>query len=137
MANHFLEIGFSFVVGIEFFCILWCQSSHFKVADGEALFFDGVEDSADFQIAIRFDESECSEYEEKILSLLFFEPAPGVFVSEVNNFELPRVDIEDGADEDIFELYGRILGFFKEHPFIFEIVLDYGRSTISMVESLM
>lgn len=73
---------------------------------------------------------------EMVLSLLFFEPASGVVVGEVNNFELPGVDIEDGADEDIFELYGRILGFFEEHPFVLQVILGYGRSTISMVESL-
>ena len=51
------------MVGIEFFCILLCHPSHFEVADGEALFFDGIEDSAYFEIAIGFDESECSGYE--------------------------------------------------------------------------
>jgi hypothetical protein len=71
-----------------------------------------------------------------VLPSLRFKLAASVLISKIDNLQLSRVDIEHGPDKDIFELYACELTAFEEDAFIFDVVLDGERSTISIVLSL-
>ena len=59
-----------------------------------------------------------------LLSSLLFKFIPGEGVSVVSDFELSRVHVEDGPDEDILELDAGVLAPFEEDSLVFYIVLD-------------
>lgn len=72
-----------------------------------------------------------------LLSSLRFEFAASVLICEVYNFELSWVDVEDGSDEDVFKFDACVFAAFEEDAFIFDVVLNEGGVTISIVLSLM
>lgn len=72
-----------------------------------------------------------------LLGSLDFELGSGELICEVNNLQLSGVDVEYGAYEDVFELEGSILAAFEEDTFVLDVELSGGRSTISMLRSLM
>lgn len=59
-----------------------------------------------------------------LLSSLLFKFISGEGVSVVSDFELSRVHVEDGPDEDILELDAGVLAPFEEDSLVFYIVLD-------------
>lgn len=58
-----------------------------------------------------------------ILAFLFFEFATSELISEINDLQLPRIDVQDSTDKDIFKLDGRILTSFEKSSLIFHIEL--------------
>lgn len=74
--------------------------------------------------------------ERGVLCPLGFELGAGVLVGVVYNFELARVDVEDGSREDVFKLNACILAPFEEDPFILQVELHVIPCTISMLLSL-
>lgn len=58
-----------------------------------------------------------------LLSTLGFEFTSSVLVGVVDNFELPRVDVEDGSYEDVLELYAWVFAAFEKDAFIFDVEL--------------
>lgn len=99
---------------VEFLGVLLGEPGHFDIADGEAVFFDKVEDFSGIHVAIGFDHG-------KGLAFLGLEFVSGELVSVVDDFELAGVNVEDGADEDIFELDVGVLSFFEKHFSGFEV----------------
>lgn len=58
-----------------------------------------------------------------ILAFLFFEFPTSELISEINDLQLPRIDVQDSTDKDIFKLDGRILTSFEKSSLIFYIEL--------------
>jgi hypothetical protein len=71
----------------------------------------------------------------RVLAPLCLELAAGVLVGVVDYFELAGVDVEDGSDEDVLELYACVFATFEEDAFVFEVELHEVSLTISMVLS--
>lgn len=99
---------------VEFFSLLLSEFGHFDITNGESIFLNDIDDFSCIHIAIWFNHG-------KGFSLLGLEFRFGELVSIIYYFELSGVDIENGADEDIFELESLILGSSEEHFAIFEI----------------
>jgi hypothetical protein len=59
----------------------------------------------------------------RILAFLHLELISREIVREIDDFELARVDVEDCAHEDVFELQGVVLATFEEDAFVLDVVL--------------
>jgi hypothetical protein len=71
-----------------------------------------------------------------LLGALDFELGSGKLICEVDDLQLPRVDVEYGAYKDVLELEGSILAAFEEDTLVLDVELSVGRCTISMLRSL-
>lgn len=65
-----------------------------------------------------------------LLGALDFELGSGELICKVDHLQLPRVDVEHGAYEDVLELEGGILAAFEEDTLVLDVELSGGRSTI-------
>lgn len=72
-----------------------------------------------------------------VLPSLRLELAAGVLIGEVDDLELPGVDVEDGPHEDVLEGDAGVLALLEEGPLVLDIILGRVSGTMSMFLSFM
>ena len=123
------------VLCVELLAVSKRHPSHLDVRDDEAGLLDQRDDLADVLVAVWLDHREGSR-EQSVLFFLHFEALPCEDVCVVDDFELPGVDAEDGAEVEVFLLETLILDLGEERPLVLGVPLGSADLTISMAFSL-